>query len=125
MKDKKIMKVISIAVIIFLIASAFMPVFADDLTDPSQFNPSAGDSGTTVQTAINTILGIVQIVAAGVAVIMLIVLAIKYISASPEGKADVKKTAVQYVVGAVLLFGASGILGIVRTFAKDVVNTGA
>jgi type IV secretory pathway VirB2 component (pilin) len=53
----------------------------------------------------------------GVAIIMLIVLAIQYIAASPEGKAEVKKNATVYIVGAIILFAASGILGIIRRFA--------
>ena len=51
---------------------------------------------------------------------MLIVLAIKYISAAPGDKAEIKKHAVVYVVGAVILFAATGILGIVKNFASNV-----
>ena len=66
---------------------------------------------------------VVQVVGVGVAIIMLIVLAIKYISAAPGDKADIKKHAVVYVVGAVVLFAASGILGIVKKFAANVTAT--
>ena len=69
---------------------------------------------------INAILGIAQIVGVGVAVIMLIVLAIKYISAAPGDKAEIKKHAVIYVVGAIILFAAAGILGIIQTLASNV-----
>ena len=48
---------------------------------------------------------------------MLMFLGIKYITASPDGKAEIKKSATQYVVGAVILFAASGILQIVKNFA--------
>ena len=41
---------------------------------------------------------------------MLIVLGVKFISASPDGKAEIKKSAVIYVVGAVLVFFAGIIL---------------
>ena len=69
---------------------------------------------------IGAIITIVQIIGTGVAIIMLIVLAIKYISAAPGDKADIKKHAVVYVVGAVVLFAASGILQIVKNFAGNV-----
>ena len=58
------------------------------------------------------------------AIIMLIVLAIKYISAAPGDKADIKKHAVVYVVGAIVLFAASGILGIIKNFASNVKASG-
>lgn len=118
MKNKKMMKVISFVTILLMVMMMVTPVFAD-MTN-TEFNGTQSNATNTVTTAINTILGVVQVVAAGVAVIMLIVLAIKYISASPEGKADIKKSAAQYVVGAILLFGATGILGIVRTFALNI-----
>ncbi len=127
MKNTKMMKVISFVTILLMVMMMVMPVFAEDpadYTDPTQIVPKSSQAQGTVNNALGTILGVVQIVAAGVAVIMLIVLAIKYISASPEGKADIKKSAAQYVIGAVLLFGASGILGIVRTFAMNITGNG-
>ena len=51
---------------------------------------------------------------------MLIVLAIKYISAAPNDKAEIKKHAVVYVVGAVILFGATVILEIIKNFALQI-----
>lgn len=120
MKNKKLMKVISFVAILLMVVMTVMPVFADDLTDPGRFTPESSDATNKVDNVMNLVLGVVQVIAAGVAVIMLIVLAIKYISASPEGKADIKKSAVQYIVGAILLFGASGILGLVRTFALKI-----
>ena len=61
---------------------------------------------------------VIQVTATGVAVIMLIVLAIKYISSAPSEKADIKKSAMIYVVGAIILFAGSGILAIIRSFAE-------
>ena len=51
---------------------------------------------------------------------MLVFLGIKFVTASPEGKAEVKKSAVIYVVGAILLFAAGGILGIVQSMAGSI-----
>ena len=91
--------------------------------NPTDFTGGQSDkSGTvkTVTTGTNKIIGIIQGIAIAAAVILLIILAIKYVSAAPSEKADVKKSAVIYIVGAVLLFGATGILGIINTFAGEV-----
>ena len=92
----------------------------------STVTKSAKDT-TGAASSLNALIGaaitVVQVVGVGVAIIMLIVLAIKYISAAPGDKADIKKHAVVYVVGAVVLFAASGILGIVKNFAKNVTAT--
>lgn len=76
-------------------------------------------AAASVRNIIGGILTVVQVVGSGIAVIMLIVLAIKYISAAPSDKAEIKKHAVVYVVGAVVLFAATGIIGIVRNFATQ------
>ncbi len=85
-------------------------------------NGASDTSGAakSINKIIGAVLTIVQVVGCGVAVIMLIVLAIKYISAAPGDKADIKKHAVVYVVGAIVLFAASGILQIVKNFADNV-----
>lgn len=80
----------------------------------------ANDTTTNIEKAVQTIIKGVRVIAMGVAITMLTVLAIKYISAAPGDKADIKKHAVVYVVGAVILFGVSGILTIIGNFAENV-----
>ncbi len=86
------------------------------------FNNAKDESGAAgaVSNIIGSIITIVQVVGMGVAIIMLIVMAIKYISAAPSEKAEIKKGATIYIVGAIVLFSASGILGIIKNFASNV-----
>lgn len=83
---------------------------------------AAGWSGeSTVYGAAEKVMGaiisIMQVVGVGVAIIMIIYVAIKYMTAAPSEKAEFKKSATAYVVGAVILFATSGILGIIKNFA--------
>lgn len=90
----------------------------NDYLDPDLIKPNDdANVANDFQSVAGSILGIVQIIAVAVAIIMLIVLAIKYISSAPNDKAEIKKHAVIYVVGAVLLFGASGILQLIKNFS--------
>ena len=66
-----------------------------------------------------TFITVFQVVGVGVALIMLIVLAMKYMLASASDKADIKKHAIVYIVGAMILFSASGILGIINNLSKN------
>ena len=77
-----------------------------------------------IGTILNIILGITQVIGIAIAVIMLIVLAIKYISAAPSDKAEIKKSATAYIVGAVVLFAASGIIQIIKNFATEAIGDG-
>ncbi len=53
---------------------------------------------------------------------MLLVVAMKYMTAAPGEKADIKKSAVAYVVGAITLFAVTGILGIIEEFSININN---
>ena len=81
------------------------------------------DIGEKVRNFGGSVIVTVQVVVTGIAVIMLIVLAMKYMLAAPGDKADIKKHAVVYVVGAVILFSVSGILKIIQVFSEQNINT--
>lgn len=129
---RSLIKVMLIALVAILLVASIVPtLYADDAAltfaeiDEKKITEGAQDTSgaaSSVNRIIGAILTVVQVVGSGVAVIMLIVLAIKYISAAPSDKAEIKKHAVVYVVGAVVLFAASGIIGIVRKFAGNVNN---
>ena len=96
----------------------------DDSLSLTQFANHGDNSGAgaATQNVIGALITVIQIIGTGVAIIMLVVLAIKYISASPGDKAEIKKHAVVYVVGAIVLFAATGILQIVKSFAEGNIN---
>lgn len=123
MKKNKILK---ITLIILMIASIFLISNASYGWTPD-FSPYENDAaGGNASNAVTSIMGaavnIVSIVAAGVAIIILIVIGITYLTKSPEGKADAKKSLTSYVIGAVLMFAASGILRIIQMFIDSNVN---
>ena len=121
---KKVMKMIAIMLIAsMVVAVCSQAVLAvDDGTSLTQFDGKTDNSGASdsAQNIIGALITIVQIIGTGVAIIMLIVLAIKYISAAPGDKADIKKHAVVYVVGAIVLFAATGILQIIKSFSSNI-----
>ena len=95
-------------------------VLATEPSIPSSVEPSGA---TDVSNIAGMVIYVIQIIAFAAAVIMLIFVGIKFLTASPEGKAEIKKTAVIYVVGAILLFAAGGILGIVQNLADNISTT--
>lgn len=120
MNIKKISKIISVVFIITTILSAINMVLASEPAIPSSVSPTGASD---VNNIAGMVIYVIQIIAFAAAVIMLIFVGIKFLTASPEGKAEIKKSAVIYVVGAILLFAATGILGIVRTLASNISST--
>lgn len=118
---KKTMKIIAILLVAIMAVMVLSnTAFASaDIWDGIQMTQSVtSGAATKVGNMAGQILNITQVIGMAVAVVMLIVLAIKYISAAPSDKAEIKKHAVVYVVGAVVLFAATGILEIIKQFAK-------
>ena len=80
---------------------------------------TTGNLGDAAQNITASAIQIIRIVGTGISVIMLTYVAIKYMSAAPSEKADFKKSATAFVVGAIVLFAASNILSIIIEFADD------
>lgn len=114
-------KSLKIIIIIFTIILLISPAYVHATTPIDMIKPiNPGQSEINMANIWRSrILLVVQIVGAAIAVVMLMVLGIKYMIAAPDGKAQIKNQIIIYVVGAVLLFGASGIAGIIRTFGTS------
>ncbi len=113
-------KLICIALLVlFLCCMVTSSVNAEAFAKPSEFD-NKGVTDENVNNLVNntavTVIAIARVTGATIAIVMLLVIAIKYMVSSAGDRADIKKHAVAYVVGAVVLFGAVGILGIIDEF---------
>ena len=113
---KKTVKIISAMLLtIMLIASISGIVLAApniDNTIGSLENPAKpGDTSQLVNWGAN-IVNVIQVVGIIVAIIVMLVVGIKYMTGSIEQKAEYKKTMIPYIVGAVLLFAGTTIVKI-------------
>lgn len=117
MTRKKIVRIIGILILAMLLGST--SVFADDINTGGYTGIYHGGS-QSIRNAGSLILGVVQVVGTSIAVIMLVIIAIRYFTAAPEAKADIKSQLIPYVIGAVLLFAASNLVSIVATAAQEI-----
>lgn len=113
---KLAMKTLYIVIVATMLISAVAPVFA--FTAPGEVSPDSGAAGK-FDNQMNKIMGLVQGVGIGIAVIILVVLGIKYMVGSSEERAEYKKTFIPYIVGAVLVGGAATIANVIYTFGQD------
>ena len=123
MKNISMSKILAMLIIVLLIVSVSTLCLA--IPDPGEFHGDAGSAESGIMNVSNMVLGIVQVIGVAVAVIMLVVLAIKYISAAPSEKGDIKKSAFVYVIGALLLFGGVAVLNIIQRAGEELEDTTA
>lgn len=85
----------------------------------ANYTDSTNSTGK-INNLVGTIISAIRIVGVAVAVVVLLALAMKYMTAAPGDKADVKKSLVTYTIGACVFFGVVGILEIISNFANAI-----
>ncbi len=122
-------KIIKVSLTLVLMLTLMFAIFqtasnagyADEMKN--LINKNYSDSTGTdakVNNITATVITTIRIVGIAVAIVMLLTIAMKYMTAAPGDKADIKKSAVQYVVGAIVLFGVVGILTIISKFSTGI-----
>lgn len=124
---QKSIKRISMALIILtILCTTASIVFATpDLSQSIKDLGNKTAQGTnSVMNVGGMIVAIVQTVGVVIAVVVLLVLGIKYMMGSAEEKAEYKKTMIPYLVGAVLIFAATTIVNVVYNMANGLNSAG-
>lgn len=101
-----------VKIFIFMIAiiiCLFNCTYGFNLND---LNGTGGNTGAIENTG-KGILSILSIIASAISIIAIIALGIKYMLGSVEEKASYKKTLLPYFIGAIFVFGATTVSGII------------
>ncbi len=118
MKNKTLKIICIILVVINILASTVNAFTMTDIINKGKdFISSKSDNDKIDEREVsqlsNSVYSILQFIAVVVAVVMITILGIKYITGSVEMQADIKKTLVPYVIGAFMAFGAFAIWKVV------------
>lgn len=122
--EKVLCKSLFCLITLMLLLNFFTAIsYADETSSNFDLKKYGNDAkvskGTDVSQIINPtrkvagiIVSAVRITGTGIALIMITVIGIKYMVAAPGDRADIKKSSIQYVVGAIIVFGSSQILAL-------------
>lgn len=121
---KKTVKLISILLFVAMISISLTTVVSASGIDAANLaNRLKGNTSAAQEDVMNIgnqIIGIITTVGVVVAVVILLVLGVKYMMGSASEKAEYKKTMIPYLVGAILIFGASAITKVVVGLASGI-----
>ena len=119
---KKSIKVISTLLLaIMLVASIAGTVLAVDPNTVLNGLNGNGNVQTNDLTKVgNNIVTIIQVVGIVIAVIVFLVIGIKYMMGSASEKAEYKKTMIPYIVGAVLIFAGTSLVRVIYSLSTSV-----
>lgn len=88
--------------------------FDDPIEDPNSYIPATNwrsDNAKLIEIG-GIIIGVIQALGSAAAVIALMVLGIKYMIGSTQDKANYKEAMVPYLIGAIMVFTITNVLGI-------------
>lgn len=119
---KKSIKVISTLLLaIMLVTSIAGTVLAfDPNTVLNELNGNGNVQTNDLTKVGNNIVTIIQVVGIVIAVIVLLVIGIKYMMGSASEKAEYKKTMIPYIVGAVLIFAGTSLVRVIYSLSTSV-----
>lgn len=122
--NKKTMKILAFVVTLFMVIAMMSSVVnaasGVNLT-PNQITANIdSNSQTQIKSVGGKIVGIIQVIGIVIAVVVIMVVGIKYMMGSVEEKAEYKKTMMPYIIGAVLIFAGSTLANVVYQFATGI-----
>lgn len=123
-KNNKLFKVLLIILVAISIVVSFSgivnaDVSIDTFSGSIKANKPDGIEDTTITNPTQSILYVIQAVGIAAGVIIIAYMGIKYITSSPEGKAELKKQAYVYILGAAFLMLAPTIASAVFNLLKQ------
>lgn len=122
----KALTVLALFFVIFVIAQNFSyaNVKSDQITSTfGGANITNAEGKDKITSVIGVVLTVVRTVAIGISIIMITYLGIKYMSAAPSEKANIKNQLITFTIGAVIIVSATAILDIMQDFATNVTTS--
>ena len=120
-KTKKwILRMIPVVLVLLVVSTNVFAFNNNTVTDVMNMGETSNSKTAmgTIQSIWGTVLTILQILA----VAAIIIAGVRYMFASADSKADIKKQTVTLIIGAVLVFGASFVVQIIIGITSDVAN---
>lgn len=123
---KKAIKIVNILLVAMMIVMTFSTVVMATSGKPTpdsiigEMDKATGGTDTGIATIGGNIVNMLTTAGIVIAVIVLLILGVKYMMGSASEKAEYKKTMIPYLVGAVLVFGASAIAKAIANVASSV-----
>ena len=120
MNKKVLIKIGTIALILLTI---ILITSVDATSVLNQIKPETRTTiGKTTQSVANTVIGYITVIAIGISIVMLIALAIKYMTASPDARAEYKQTLIKYGIGVLIIFTASTLANVIADVVSNLTS---
>ena len=109
--------VLTFLLMVLVVFTAINISYATGEIDPDSYKSIYSTAGVSdLRTKAGMAINIVQIGGTAVSLVALIAMGVKYMTSSPNEKADIKTKLVPYVIGTIIFFAASNLVALVIKF---------
>lgn len=120
MKAKKLLIITILLLGVIVICNNVFGFSNFNVNNVNQGASTTGESIETANTAVSRIWNTVVLILQILAVAAIVIAGIRYMFASADGKADIKKQTIGLIVGAILVFAATSIINFIVSVTKEV-----
>lgn len=121
-KSKKIfLRVLPVLIVLMVVFTTNVFAAGFNSFDAKTMNVDANTNTNAVK-SINKVWGVILTILQVAAIAAVVFAGVRYMFASADSKADIKKQMVWLVIGAILVFGASTVIGFLTGTFKEMVS---
>jgi ABC-type spermidine/putrescine transport system permease subunit I len=121
-KSKKIfLRVLPVLIVLMVVFTTNVFAAGFNSFDAKTMNVDANTNTNAVK-SINKVWGVILTILQVAAIAAVVFAGVRYMFASADSKADIKKQMVWLVIGAILVFGASTVIGFLTGTFKEMVG---
>lgn len=117
MKKKTVVRIMTILLVAITLCTIITPIVYGAGLDPKTLTPTFSSSDGGLKGKAQQIMGMIRNASAIIAVIILMILGVKYMLGSVEEKAEYKKSFVPLIVGIVVVVAATSIASFIFNMA--------
>ena len=117
---KNFNKIMTMLVLVVAVFAFITPVFASPIIDYNITDHSGGDRLGTAEKAVSKAWNTIRLILQIAAVAAVIFAGVRYMFASADQKADIKKSMGILAIGAALVFGATFVIDFIVTLTEEI-----
>ena len=124
MNNRNVLKILSIILMLIVIIQSFDVLFADTMETIFDYKdvPGKDSSITKIDDSVKKVWGTVVLVLQVASVAAFVFAGVRYMFASAEAKANIKNSMMFLILGSIIVFASSTVVGFIVQSAKEVLD---
>ena len=124
MNNRNVLKVLSILLMLIIVMQSSSLLFADTMDTIFDYQniPGSESSISKVDTSVKKVWGTIILILQVASVSAFVFAGVRYMFASADSRAEIKNSMIFLVIGSIIVFASSTVIGFIVSSAKEILN---